>query len=308
MDDGSGRVDWEKVQAVFIVLGYGLKTLCEHSGGVVNGGSVGWGGEGGEWDGLAAGSYKSLSTTERPRDEDEQSNAATAGSERSGVSGKEREVQTESDDVPSLDTFMLKYADPREARFQHEQAIFAAQDPYGVKGTWMRIVNFLDYHDLFAFNFTGHTPPEGVEREPVSTVEAFRLLLLNLWITKIEWPDEDADEWETVDGSQASSSPCNTPAAQTAPGQEQNGDGSSNGSGGSPESSGSASTTKDKEKKKSRYPIVHFAGRSRSLHIQWDPNARSHIRGTFLLSHSLPLIPISCTYSSLHPSLPIQKP
>jgi len=313
MDDGSGRVDWEKVQCIFIVLGFGLRMLCERSGGVVSGGSVGWGGEGGEWDGLAAGSYKSLSTAERSREEDEQSNAATAGSDKiqAPEKEKEKETQEEPEGVPSLDSFMLRYTDLREARFQHEQAAFALQDPYGVKGTWMRIVNFLDYHDLFAFNFTGHTPPEGTDREPVSTAEAFRLILLNLWVTKIEWPDEDADEWETVDGSQASSSPERAPASQSIQEQEairEGSGGSSSGSADSPESSGSASTPKGKEKKKSKYPTVHFAGRSRSLHIQWDPNARSHIRGMLAPPSPSPIpIPQLNTHKNPNQPIPISR-
>jgi hypothetical protein len=43
-------------------------------------------------------------------------------------------------------------------------------DPYGVTGTWMRIVCFLDYNDLYAFNFSSriadHEP-----REPIDTEE-----------------------------------------------------------------------------------------------------------------------------------------
>ncbi len=63
-----------------------------------------------------------------------------------------------------------------------------ALDPYGVGGTWMRIVCFLDYNDLYAFNFERpHIPPD-VEREPITTREAFRLIRLQLRVTRIEPP------------------------------------------------------------------------------------------------------------------------
>jgi hypothetical protein len=66
-----------------------------------------------------------------------------------------------------------------------------ALDPYGVTGTWMRIVCFLDYNDLYAFNFeSGYVPPD-TEREPISTREAFRLIRLQLQVVAIEDPGDD---------------------------------------------------------------------------------------------------------------------
>lgn len=322
MDDGSGRIDWEKVQSIFIVLGYGLRMINERSGRNMFP-NFGLGADDNMWCGLAANSYNSVKKADRSRDEDTRSTAATAGSMTDDLEDLEN-----STTVPTLEQFMEHYEDIKEARFQHEQAVFAAQDPYGVKGKWMRIVNFLDYHDLFAFNFTGSMPSDGIEREPVTTAEAFRLILLSLWVTKIEWPDEEEgqpEDWETIDGSPTTLTPTESNSMAQDPTQSndptedeiishsaptnpphdfemkdatekpmENGqdsiepnpfrssstiDSACNGK------SSEDASQKEKEptptpKKKSKYPIVHFEGRSRSLHIRWDPNANSHIRGT----------------------------
>jgi len=62
-----------------------------------------------------------------------------------------------------------------------------ALDPYGVTGTWMRIVCFLDYNDLYRFNFerAARIPPDQ-ERDPIITREAFRLIRLQLHVSQIE--------------------------------------------------------------------------------------------------------------------------
>lgn len=65
-----------------------------------------------------------------------------------------------------------------------------AQDPYNITGTWTRIVCFLDYTELFDFNFSGHAPPSGVPRPPLDTEEAIRLITMKIHVTKIEEPGE----------------------------------------------------------------------------------------------------------------------
>ncbi|KAK0958585.1 hypothetical protein LTR91_021254 [Friedmanniomyces endolithicus] len=132
-----------------------------------------------------------------------------------------------------------------------------AQDPYGVTGTWMRVVCFLDYNDLYAFNFSARVETDE-QREPIDTEEgtidlkelvrtrladmlsvAIRLIKIKLQVTKIEPPgsgdegeedDDDGMDWSHFQGE--------------------------------------------------RLPVVHFRGNSRSLHASWDPNANSKIRGT----------------------------
>ena len=73
-------------------------------------------------------------------------------------------------------------------------------DPYGVAGTWMRIVCFLDYSDLYNFNFDNSTQSDPImgadgqaEREPIETREAFRLIKLKLHVTSVDDPEEGVD-------------------------------------------------------------------------------------------------------------------
>ena len=66
-----------------------------------------------------------------------------------------------------------------------------ALDPYNVTGTWMRIVCFLDYNELFGFNFLAPRPPNDEPRHPLETEEAFRLIIMKLEITSIDPPGED---------------------------------------------------------------------------------------------------------------------
>ena len=66
-----------------------------------------------------------------------------------------------------------------------------AQDPYNITGTWMRIVCFLDYTELFDFNFMGDSPPSNQPRPALDTEEAIRLITMKLVVTKIEPPGED---------------------------------------------------------------------------------------------------------------------
>lgn len=346
MDDGSGRIDWEKVQSIWLVLGYGLRMLSERTNGSISG-PDGWGmginGEEGMWEGLGANSYevaRFLEKTKRKAGvEEEESIAATAGSS-TGSSGEDEDRDARgilNGEVPPLSWYEERFTkNCQEADFQRRQAEFALQDPYGVTGTWMRIVNFLDYQDLFAFNFTGqHNLPESIEREPVTTAEAFRLIMLTLWITKIEWPDEDEDQasdWETVAGSSASQASTPAPSATeeqdvatpkpasppwtsepareghtcedglyhkppSAPSSPANLNASETAATRADDetASASASIPAPKPKQRARHPIVHFEGRSRSLHIRWDPNANSHIRGT--LAHRF----LSLPFPSTHP-------
>ncbi|KAG8525607.1 uncharacterized protein KY384_009251 [Bacidia gigantensis] len=66
-----------------------------------------------------------------------------------------------------------------------------AQDPYNITGTWMRVVCFLDYTELFDFNFTGGDPPPNQPRLPLDTDEAIRLITMKLVVSKIERPGRE---------------------------------------------------------------------------------------------------------------------
>ena len=74
---------------------------------------------------------------------------------------------------------------PREPKLPLE-----AQDPYNITGTWRRIVCFLDYNDLYDFNFRNQIPDDQ-PRPPLERDEAFRLINMRLEVAKIRPPGED---------------------------------------------------------------------------------------------------------------------
>ena len=74
---------------------------------------------------------------------------------------------------------------PREPRLPLE-----AQDPYNITGTWRRIVCFLDYNDLYDFNFRNPIPDDQ-PRPPLERDEAFRLINMQIEVAKIRPPGED---------------------------------------------------------------------------------------------------------------------
>lgn len=128
MNDGSDRVDWEKVEAILIVLGNNVyaKKLTRLFSDI--------------WDNPFSGSWKGSFIT------------------------------SPSPDITSLDTM----------------------DPYGVTGTWYRLVCFLDYNDFFSYNFTN---PERDE-SPLHTLdvgEATRLIIMRIHVTKIEQAGPDSE-------------------------------------------------------------------------------------------------------------------
>ncbi|KAL8693928.1 MAG: hypothetical protein Q9218_001342 [Villophora microphyllina] len=62
------------------------------------------------------------------------------------------------------------------------------QDPYNITGVWMRVVCFLDYRELFTFNFSEQQPLEGTPRPPLDREEAIRFITMKLEVTSIEQP------------------------------------------------------------------------------------------------------------------------
>ena len=73
------------------------------------------------------------------------------------------------------------------------------QDPYGISGTWMRVVCFLDYTELYDFNFSEHRPPPEEPRPPLDTEEVTRLITMKIKVTKISSPeDEDGQDLPVV--------------------------------------------------------------------------------------------------------------
>jgi hypothetical protein len=210
-DDGTQRVDWEKVEAIMIVLGFNLRKFTERSDGRF------------------------------PMIWDEPFVGASPNSYIAPPAATEK-----------LDSDLIKI---RELALN-----LNALDPYGVTGTWMRVVCFLDFNDLYAFNFAPGLRADD-QRPPIDTEEgmlgveenvrvkfhllmrlqciAIRLIRVKWHVTKIEPPTDgnsDDDEDEGLDWSHFQGT---------------------------------------------RLPIVHFAGTSKSLHASWDPNANSKIRGEY---------------------------
>lgn len=62
------------------------------------------------------------------------------------------------------------------------------EDPYGIIGIWMRVFCFLDYTELFAYNFTANPRPRGEPYPPLNANGAIRIIVMCIEITKIEPP------------------------------------------------------------------------------------------------------------------------
>ncbi|KAM3499304.1 hypothetical protein MY11210_009621 [Beauveria gryllotalpidicola] len=132
-DDGSGRVDWEKVEAVMVVLGYNIQS--------------------------------------------------------------KRFVSKLFSDVwntPFSGSWSQSFMQTPALSPAHELSSLELSDPYGVTGTWYRVVCFLDYNDFINYNFPmGGSFPENLPRPGISVGEATRLIILKLHITRIEPPGPD---------------------------------------------------------------------------------------------------------------------
>lgn len=132
LQDGSQRPDWEKVEAIMIVLGFNLRKFADRSGGRF------------------------------PRVWEDPFVGATAGSYRSPPR-IEQAANDPEDDEPEV-------MEPELKRVRDLALDLDSRDPYGISGSWLRVVCFLDYNDLYAFNFTDRIPDDQA-REPIDTEE-----------------------------------------------------------------------------------------------------------------------------------------
>ncbi|KAH7336270.1 hypothetical protein BKA65DRAFT_538423 [Rhexocercosporidium sp. MPI-PUGE-AT-0058] len=153
MGDGQASVDWEKLEAVMLVLGHNVESFRNSIGEQMLPRGLVWK-EG--WKGASPWSYRSVDLKGLDSDEEE---------EEEGEGGVEGEVEGQQ---------------RREV-----------EDPYNITGTWMRVVCFLDFHDLFAFNFTSPTMPQGTPRPALQTTEAIRLITMEIRATHSEPPGPD---------------------------------------------------------------------------------------------------------------------
>ena len=135
LDDGLQTVDWEKLEAIMIILDYNLRQSIEVH--------------------------------------------------------REYEGIVELQESPWIGATPHSFVSPPQSAPMEPTIPLEAQDPYNVTGTWMRVVCFLDYTELYNFNFGGDQPESGQPRKPINTDEATRLITMKIQVTKIELPGED---------------------------------------------------------------------------------------------------------------------
>ena len=135
LDDGLQNVDWEKLEAIMIVLDYNLR--------------------------------------------------------RSTEVHRQYEGMLELQENPWVGAMPHSFISPPQSSPMEPTLPLEAQDPYNVTGTWMRVVCFLDYTELYEFNFGGDQPEPNQPRKPIDTEEATRLITMKIQVTKIEAPGED---------------------------------------------------------------------------------------------------------------------
>ena len=133
-DDGSQDVDWEKLEAIMVILGYNINHYAN---------------------------THEMHDTLVP------------------------DWQT-----PFEGAMPYSFVSPPYRISEQPRPPLAAQDPYNVTGTWMRVVCFLDYTELFSFNFSSQQN-DLQPRPPLDAGEAFRLIVCKLHVTRIEGPGED---------------------------------------------------------------------------------------------------------------------
>lgn len=162
MGDGSHRVDWEKVEAIMSVLGYNLAKFTERSQGRF---PYIWAKT---WVGATPHSFKSPPPAE-PSAESELESSASA----------------------FFDSILGDFDENHAKLMKQPDPALESLDPYGVTGTWMRVVCFLDYNDLYHYNFHnefGSHDDVGagkLQRRPIDTEEGIITLLERVRLTSI---------------------------------------------------------------------------------------------------------------------------
>ncbi|OAA68411.1 f-box domain protein, cyclin-like protein [Niveomyces insectorum RCEF 264] len=134
--DGSCRVDWEKVEAILIVIRFNVRSKGLFKFPILHK----------YWDNAFVGSW------------------------------------------PESYMPMIRDISP----LPNDSSPLDLEDPYGVTGTWMRIVCFLDYSDFFRFNFPlVDRLPINMPRPALNQGEELRLVIMKLHVSRIDPPGED---------------------------------------------------------------------------------------------------------------------
>lgn len=167
LDDRSFKPDWEKIEAIMVDLGFNMQRFID---GIESSEEDGVDMYGKPFEGITPGSYVPIKQFVCP------GVAAMVASGQWKARQRAMRCPMGQPDIP-LD----------------------ARDPYGISGTWRRIVCFLDYNDLYAFNFIGSDPAGDEWREPITTTEAIRLITMKIKVSAIEEPgEEDGKELPVV--------------------------------------------------------------------------------------------------------------
>ncbi|KAF2083455.1 hypothetical protein K490DRAFT_51613 [Saccharata proteae CBS 121410] len=149
IDDGSQRVDWEKLESIMIVLCFNMDKFGRRISRSEELAKLAW-------------------------------HEPFAGAMQNSYKNKPLTTQDENGEWMMIPLTL-------------EQ-----RDPYGITGTWRRVVCFLDYNDLYFFNFESENPLPGNDRPPNSTAEAIRFITMRLRVKKIEPPGEDDGQAQPV--------------------------------------------------------------------------------------------------------------
>lgn len=190
MDDGSFDTDWEKVECIMVVLGHSIDAFRHRC-------AAGLCGFNNIWDEPFGGvTPKSFVSPAR---------AASLG-KYAPASPMSTSPRYADDDIHTLlDSIFPPATSPAAESAKlipQPSPSLESQDPYGVTGTWNRVVAFLDYTDFYNFNFSDRNPdPEAdprimyidpdIERGPITTQEAVRFISIKWRVVKIEAPGED---------------------------------------------------------------------------------------------------------------------
>ncbi|KAM7195669.1 hypothetical protein V8F20_007413 [Naviculisporaceae sp. PSN 640] len=165
LNDGSWRVDWEKVEAILLVIQANLhrKELDKFP--------IFWAIWGVPFAGSWAGSYWPWWS------------AICWGNDKWDA----KKEDEENEGKKKLEESVTEGAEEGQA-----ENVTAREDPYGVAGTWLRVVCFIDYNEFFNYNFpVGVTIPDNVPRPLLRVGEATRLITMKISVTDIEDPGEE---------------------------------------------------------------------------------------------------------------------
>ncbi|KAI4638562.1 hypothetical protein J4E93_009862 [Alternaria ventricosa] len=94
------------------------------------------------------------------------------------------------DGVIPEDDYQMGHSRNYTALVQQPDISLNMKDPYGVEGIWSRIVCFLDYNDLYHYNFSTEAMkvPSDEPRDALNTDEAIRHIIMDLRITDVTAP------------------------------------------------------------------------------------------------------------------------